>query len=199
MSDIIYTLGNDLYINLTNKCPCNCTFCIRQGHDGVGSAGSLWLEEDPTAQQVIDELVSEDLSKYSELVFCGYGEPFCALDTMLEVCRYVRSVSGITIRVNTNGLGDLINKKATAPLLKDSIDAVSVSLNAQNAEKYSDICKPEFGLESYDAMLKFAADCTNYVPGVKFSIVDVGSPKDIAECRTVADSLGIPLRVRKFN
>ena len=110
MEDILYVYGDSLYVNLTNKCPCRCTFCIRSQKEGLGTAESLWLDHDPTAEEVIAAFGDYDLSAYQEVIFCGYGEPMCALDTLLAVCRYLRGVGGVKIRVNTNGLGDLIHR-----------------------------------------------------------------------------------------
>ena len=197
MSAILYTYGGNLYINLTNRCPCACTFCIRSGHEGVGSANSLWLEADPTAEEVIAELKQLDLTPFGEVIFCGYGEPLCALDTLLEVCRYLRT-SGVKIRINTNGLADLIHGKPVAPLLAGLVDIVSVSLNAPDAEKYNALCHPDFGLEAYGAMLRFAGDCKRYVPQVKMSVVDVIPPEDISDCESIAENMQIPLRVRHY-
>ena len=105
MEDILYVYGDSLYVNLTNKCPCRCTFCIRSQKEGLGTAESLWLDHDPTAEEVLAAFGDYDLSAYQEVIFCGYGEPMCALDTLLAVCRYLRGVGGVKIRVNTNGLG----------------------------------------------------------------------------------------------
>ena len=199
MSGIVYEFGDSLYINLTNKCPCDCTFCIRGQIDGVGSADSLWLEEDPTAEQVISELEACDLQRYAEVVFCGFGEPFCALENLLEICRRLRGrPSCPPVRVNTNGLGDLINERPIAPLLEGLVDVVSVSLNASDAQKYLELCRPSFGESSFDAMLSFAADCKKYVPQVKFSIVDTIPEDEIARCREISQRLGVPLRIRRF-
>ena len=199
MEDILYVYGDSLYVNLTNKCPCRCTFCIRSQKEGLGTAESLWLDHDPTAEEVLAAFGDYDLSAYQEVIFCGYGEPMCALDTLLAVCRYLRGVGGVKIRVNTNGLGDLIHGKPTAPLLEGLVDAVSVSLNTSDAEKYNAVCRPSFGPAAYDAMLQFAVDCKRYVPAVKFSIVDVIPPDEIEICKQTAARLGIPLRIRHFS
>lgn len=198
MGNILYVLGNSLYINLTNRCPCNCSFCIRNGQDGVGTADSLWLDHDPTAQEAIAEFANYNLTDYDEVIFCGYGEPMCALEPLLAVCRYIRGVSDIHIRVNTNGLGDLINERPTAHLLEGLVDTVSVSLNASTAGGYNEICKPSYGPAAYPAMLRFAQDCVPYVPSVIFSVVDVIPAEEMAACRAIAKKLGIPLRVRTF-
>ena len=51
-----------LYVNLTNKCPCACTFCLRQTMDHVGKAHSLWLEREPSAEEVIAEFAKFDMN-----------------------------------------------------------------------------------------------------------------------------------------
>lgn len=199
MTDILYTMGDSLYVNLTNKCPCRCTFCIRQNGDGVGSADNLWFDHEPSLDQVLEAFSTVDLERYKELIFCGYGEPTCALDNLLAVCRYVRSVSRIPIRLNTNGLSDLMCKKETAPLLEGLLDSVSISLNAPDAAKYNAVTRPSFGEPAFQAMLEFAQACKKIVPHVAFSVVDVIPPEDIAACQRLADSMGIPLRVRKYS
>ena len=198
MTDSVYEYGGGLYVNLTNRCPCRCTFCIRAQQEGLGSSQSLWLEHEPTAAEVIRALGEHDLSRYGELIFCGYGEPFCALDTMLEVCRYVKSLGGVRLRVNTNGLGDLIQKKPTAPLLEGLMDTVSVSLNAPTAARYAQVTQPAYGEDAFAAMLTFATDCRRFVPDVRFTVVDIITPDEVAACRALADAHGIPLRVRHF-
>lgn len=194
---IAYQLDKNLYLNITNLCSCNCVFCIRQEHDGVGDGGNLWLEHEPSVPEIIRALEGYDLSRYGEIVFCGYGEPTERLDVMLEVCKYLRShPAKPAIRLNTNGLADLIHKKETAPLLDGLVDTVSISLNAPTAERYLEVTQPAFGIDSFAAMLRFAEGCKRHVPHVVFSLVDVLRPGEADACRSIADSLGIPLRVR---
>ncbi|MDR0819729.1 MAG: TIGR04100 family radical SAM protein [Oscillospiraceae bacterium] len=197
MSSIVYELGNNLYINLTNRCPCACKFCVRNDKDGVGSADSLWLDAEPSAEQVIAELKLRDLSNYGSVVFCGFGEPLCAFDVLLETAKWLK-LNGAKVRINTNGLGDLINGKPTAPPLSGLIDAVSISLNAPDAKRYNELCRPEFGETSFDAMLKFASDCRQYVPEVTLTIVDTIPQSEIDECKSVAANADVPLRIRNF-
>lgn len=196
---LTYQYGDNLYINLTNRCTCACTFCIRTEGDAVGDGGSLWLEHEPEAGQVISDLAKRDLNAYGEAVFCGYGEPTESLGVMLEVCRWLRkNAPGLRIRLNTNGLCDLSHKKPVAPLLEGLIDTVSISLNAPDAKKYLSLTNSVFGEESFGAMLKFAEDCKKHVPRVAFSVVDVLTGEEIERCRKLADSMGIPLRVRQM-
>lgn len=199
MSDILYTYKNGVYLNITNKCPCRCTFCIRSLGDGVGSATSLWLKGDPTLEEIKAAIDTFDFTGYEEIIFCGYGEPTCALDNLLAVCDHVRATHpDLKIRLNTNGLSDLVNKKPTAKLLCDHLDAISISLNAPNAEAYNAVTRPSFGLPSFDAMLTFAKECKQYTDAVKFSVVDTISPEEIEASKALAAEMGIPLRVRNY-
>lgn len=195
---ILYTLSDNLYINLTNRCTCACTFCVRNKKDAVGSADSLWLEHEPSAQEVMDELSGRDLSSYRQIVFCGYGEPTERLDVLLDVARYLKSVTSVPIRINTNGLSDLSYGKDTAALLEGLIDSVSISMNAGNAEKYLQITRSRFGIDSFDALLRFAQNCLKYVPHVRLSIVDILDPEEIEACKTISKRIGVPLLIRQY-
>ena len=196
---ILYDYEDSLYINLTNKCPCACVFCIRKETDHVGNSDSLWLDHEPTVEEVKKEFKNFDLNKYEEIVFCGYGEPLVRINEVVEVAKYIISISNIKIRVNTNGLSDLIHNKKTAQMLKDNIDAVSISLNAPNKVKYNEVTKPKFGEKSYEALLDFATDCKKYIKEVNFSVVDEINEKEIQESKELAESMNIPLRVRHKN
>lgn len=199
MMTITYPVYNGIYVNMTNRCPCACTFCLRQQGPGVYGSEPLWLDREPTVQEVCDNLDTWDLTQYQEVVFCGYGEPTERLYDLLEVAKYIKSKSNIKIRINTNGLADLIWKESTAPKLKGLIDTVSVSLNATNKEDYLKVVRPKFGIESYDAMLKFTKDCTQYVPSVVMTVVDVVTSKEEQEvCRQICQSVGAALRVRPY-
>ena len=199
MMTITYPARTGIYVNMTNRCPCACTFCLRHNKDYVFDSDSLWLDREPTVQEVCDNISTWDLSKYDEIVFCGYGEPTERLYDLLEVAKCIRSKSKIKIRINTNGLSDLIWNESTAPKLKGLIDTVSISLNATNKEDYFKMVRSKFGIGSYDAMLKFAKECTEYVPSVVMTVVDVVTSKEEQEvCRTICESVGATLRVRPF-
>ena len=195
---IAYRLGNALYLNITNDCPCDCVFCLRNDSDGVNSGQSLWLDHDPTIEEIIAALSEVNFDDYREVVFCGYGEPTCRLDILLETAKYLKKVQKLPVRLNTNGLSDLINNKKTVPLLAKCIDRISISLNAPNAEIYNALCRPVFGEGSFEAMIRFAKECKDAIPEVVLSIVPDNKldDKTIEACRRLCDSMNIPLRVR---
>ena len=99
MADILYTYKNQVYANITNQCNCRCTFCIRSHEDGVGDAETLWHKKDPTVDEIKQAMDSFDFTGFRELVFCGYGEPTCALDMLIETARYAKETFGLAIRV----------------------------------------------------------------------------------------------------
>lgn len=195
---ILYDVGGKLYINLTNKCPCNCTFCIRHNGDGAYGSDSLWLEHEPSLDEVKEAFSKVDMSMYKEVVFCGYGEPMERVNEVIAVGEFVKANYGdVTVRLNTNGLGDKIHGVPTAKLLQGAVDIVSISLNSYCKEKYNEVTRPKWD-DAFDAMLSFAADCKSYLPQVVFTVVDVIPPEDISRAKALAMSIGIPLRVREY-
>ncbi len=199
MMTITYPVKNGIYVNMTNRCPCSCTFCLRQNGDSVYGSEPLWLDREPTVDEVCADIDKWSLENYDEIVFCGYGEPTERLQDLLEVAKYVKTKSDIKIRINTNGLADLIWGEDTAHKLKGLIDTVSISLNATNKEDYQKIVRSKFGIESFDAMLKFAKDCTEYVPNVIMTVVDVVTSKEEQELsQKICKSVGATLRIRPY-
>lgn len=199
MADIVYTFENQVYLNITNACPCRCKFCIRNNGDSVGEAKTLWFDKhNPTNEEIKNAIDEFDFTNHEKsVVFCGYGEPTCNLNGLLETAEYLKE-KGIKIRLNTNGLSDLINKRETAKEICRLIDSVSISLNAPTAEKYNEITQPSCGEKAFNAMLKFAQECKEYGVPVKLTVVDVISQEDIEDCKKLCEEIGIPLRVREY-
>lgn len=196
---ILYTLHNGLYVNLTNRCPCRCSFCLREDRNSSNMYGDLWLEREPSVEEIKAEFEKYNLSDYSEIVFCGFGEPTERLYDIFEVCKYLRGVTNIPIRINTNGMANLINDKNTAPDFEGLVDVVSISLNTPNKQRYFEITRNKFGIDAFDAMLDFAKSVKPYVKRVILSTVETTITKDEEEeCRKIADSLGVEYRIREF-
>lgn len=196
---ILYEVYDNLYVNMTNKCPCSCTFCLRQTRNEMNHSGSLWLKREPSVEEVIAEFDKFDMSQYKELVFCGFGEPTERLEDMLKVAAYVKKTYPIPIRVNTNGLADLIHGKDTAPMFEGLVDTISISLNTPDKEEYLKLTRSKFGIESHDAMLRFAGNASKYVPNVILSTVETTITKeDEAKCREICERLGVTYRIRPY-
>ena len=196
---ILYEVHNNLYVNLTNKCPCACTFCLRQDREEMNGSGSLWLDREPTIDEVKAEFEKFDMTKYGEVVFCGFGEPTERLDVMLEIAEFVKEKYGKIIRVNTNGLGDLVNGKNTAPMYEGKVDIVSISLNTPNPERYLELTRSKFGIKSHAAMIEFAKNVKQYVKQVVLTTVGTTlTPDEEDECRKICDEVGVTYRIRPF-
>jgi len=201
---LTYETGGNLYLNITNKCPCNCIFCIRNNDDGAYGSDPLWLEHEPTLDEIKQALAERDLSSYPEIVFCGYGEPTMRLSLLCELAKYIREICpSVILRLNTNGLTEIYNSKeanGTAPeQIADVIDKVSISLNGGNSAVYHRVTRPAGMPENaYAIMLDFAKRCQIAGMEVAFTVVDVISPEEIQEAQQQADILGIPLHVREY-
>ena len=196
--NIAYKYQGSLYVNLTNRCTNKCKFCIRFTPSGVDNI-DLWLEHEPSVQEIIDALESADFTSYDEIVFCGYGEPLLRIYDVLEVCKFIKSKKNIKIRVNTNGHANRFAGEDVTSHMKGLIDTVSISLNAENAQKYNEICVCDYGEEGFYEMLNFARAAKEHVPEVILSIVDVISAEEIEACRKIAEDIGVIFRVRKYS
>ena len=193
-----YVLDGNLYINLTNKCSNGCDFCVR--NERASYYGNyLWLRNgDPSAEAVIAQVRGMgDLSRFKEVVFCGFGEPTYKVKEMIELCDYFHE-KGLSTRLNTNGQGNLINKRDIVPELKGKIDFVNVSLNASCAEKYQPICRSQYGENGFAALVEFAKICKRNGVNCRFSIVDCIGEDEVEACKRLAASVNIPLYVRAY-
>lgn len=195
---IFYKFDGKMYINITNGCPCDCVFCIRKNGDSIEDNDSLWLEREPSFEEICAAFERFDKTGITEAVFCGYGEPAVRADMLIKTAEYIKSNSKMRVRVNTNGLVRLINKDFNIERFKGVIDSFSISLNAPNAKRYNEVTRPSFGEKSFDEMLSFARDVKALGIKTSFTVVDIISPDEVKECEKLADKLGIPLRVRAY-
>ena len=201
---ITYEYEGALYVNLTNKCNCNCEFCLRHGkaQGSIYTQDSLWLEREPTREEALDSFLGRDVCSYREIVFCGYGEPTYRLDDLLWLVDELKARFGDKlppVRINTNGHANLINGRNVCPELKGRIHTLSISLNSTNAADYNTLCHPIQGEIAYQAMLDFAEEAARYVPEVIFTIVDKDKTKEEIElCKKIAADRGVKLRIRSF-
>lgn len=194
MDTYVYELDDNLYINLTNRCSNNCSFCVRNGHEGY-FGNKLWLQKEPSAEDVLSAI--DYGKKYRQVVFCGFGEPTERADVLVEIARELKR-RGYVTRINTNGQGNLINGRDITPDLKGCIDYVNVSLNAASPAEYQKICRSRFGEKAYAALLDFAEKCRDAGIKTNLSIVDVIGEDAVKECKKTAEEHGLPLRVRAY-
>lgn len=198
-SSIVYWFGKNLYLNITNKCPNNCYFCLRNFKNGVGGF-SLKLESEPTFQEVLNELQKViNRKNWSEIVFCGFGEPLARLDCVVEVSRWMRKYYGknVTIRVDTNGQGFLLNKDRDVvwDLKRAGVDKLSVSLNAHDAKTYNHVCRPSFA-NAFECVLEFVKKAKELLD---VEVTAVRIPEvSIPRLEAIAKETGVKFRVREY-
>lgn len=195
---VSYQIRNSLYLNLTQRCTANCVFCTRLTKPIV-QGYNLALDREPTAQEVWDAI--DDVKKYEEIVFCGYGEPTLRLDVIKEVAKKIKDAGG-RVRVNTNGHGNVINKRNILPELKGLVDEISISLNADNSEAYDEVAQPlpSFRGMIYDEIKTFIAEAKKYIPVVQATIVTHQEDVDEAKCEDIVKKeFGVHYRARRYN
>ncbi len=192
--------GKNIYVNMTNRCPCSCVFCLRQTKKMIED-NTLWLKEgEPSVEEVLALFSQYDLSVIGEVVFCGFGEP---LERVEDVCAVIdglkRDYPDMRVRINTVGLANLIHGRDVTPELAGRVDTLSISLNAPNAEEFLALTRSRFGIGSYDALKEFAVLAKRHVPNVVLTVVEKVMPEEKIEiCRGICDKLGVTLRVRPF-
>jgi TatD family-associated radical SAM protein len=221
--DIAYRCGDlsKLYLNPTNRCTNRCGFCLRYHANGVGD-GLLWGGPEPDLAALLAAVEAKrGAAPFSEITWCGFGEPTFRLDLITGASLPLRRV-GQSIRLNTNGHACLIHGRDVLPELAAAVDDVSVSLNAPTRERYVELCRPDpaeaessrgqaaptgaLSLprgaptpdEFWDATLDFLARSPGCFRRVQVSVVGaVLTPAEIEAAAALARSLGVDrFRVR---
>ncbi len=162
-------------------------------------SNSLWLLHEPSLEEVKEAFAKEDMSKYNEVVFCGFGEPTERFDTLLNVAKFVKDTYNKPVRINTNGQGSLINERNIAPEMKGLIDTISISLNTPDKVKYNELVRSRYGEDAYPAMLEFAREAKKYVPNVAMTTVSTTLTKEEEDmCQKICDDIGCTYRIRPW-
>ena len=191
---IRYDLHGSRYLNVTSRCTLRCAFCPKFNGSWTVSGYDLRLHDEPDANQLI--AAAGDPGTFQEIVFCGLGEPTLRLYTVLEVGAELRQ-RGVRVRLNTDGLANLVYGRDITPDLEDSIDAISISLNAQNEDIYNRHCRPPMP-GAFEAVLDFTARAREFVPSVILTAIDGLPGVDIPACREIAEQLGVGFRRREL-
>lgn len=195
MDTITYQIGQGVYINLTNKCSNDCTFCERNRISGV-EGYYLWLKEEPSAQSVIQSLKTYNLASFDEVIFCGFGEPTYKWNVIKEIAVFAHSI-GKTTRLNSNGQGNLINGYDITSEIAQFIDKVNISLNNGNAKRYDMVSRSIYGEAAFEELQNFGKKCLNAGVHTTFSVVDCIPKEEIEEARCIATKIGACFRVRE--
>jgi len=197
-SSFVYWLGNSLYLNITNRCSNNCYFCFRRFKAGIKDF-NLKLEKEPSKDEVIEELRKiMNRKNWSEVIFCGFGEPLERLDLVLEVTKWLKKNFWKTVRVDTNGQGYLLNKgrDVVSELKEAGVDKVRASLNAHDKELYNQICSPVFE-DAYENVLDFIKKAKE--EGIETEATAVTIPEvEITKVKELAEKMGAKFIVRQY-
>ena len=192
---IAYRLQDSLYLNITNRCPNACQFCVRESEDGVGY--NLWLEHEPDIATVLSAIEREgDPASFREIVFCGYGEPLLRPDVVVAVAKEMKR-RGARVRINTNGLADLFLGYDILPELSGLVDTISISLNAENSGSYLELTRSKFKEKAFPALLDFCRRSLRYIPRVVLSVVRYPGV-DLKQAAAIAAEIGAEFRIREY-
>ncbi len=197
---ITYEFDGSLYVNFTNQCSNDCVFCLRNNQSTVNGEDNLWLEHEPSLDEIKADFKTRDMQQYEWVIFCGYGEPLMRFDTCIETAKWLKSTyPHIKIRINTNGQASMIEKRDITPEFDGIIDSISISLNAPDSKRYDELCKSVFGEAAFDGLLDFARRAKAYVPAVTLSIVDKDlTDADKEKCKSLAQECGVAFRIREY-
>jgi TatD family-associated radical SAM protein len=193
---IVYWLGENLYLNITNRCSNDCYFCFRKYKNGIDRF-NLKLTSEPSTADIVKQTTSLLRKKqWKEIVFCGFGEPLTRLDTVLDVTEQLKTTSSLPIRINTNGQAYLIHKDRNVidELKEAGIDKLSVSLNAHNKETYDSVCKPKLE-NAFNSVLEFISKASADI-NTEITAVTIPEVK-MSEMEALAKNLQVKLRIRQ--
>ncbi len=190
---IVYQLGKSLYINLTIRCDADCVFCDRKG-EAVVKGHNLRITHEPSAEEVITAI--DNPTRYQEIVFCGYGEPTIRLGVLKEVAKWVKEQGG-RVRLNTDGHGNIINKRNIVPELVGLVDSVSISLNSVDPVQYGELMRLD-GPRFHAAMVEFARECKKLLPEVVMSIVGMDEVDKEKAKEFIEKTIGVKFRLRPY-
>ncbi len=197
---LAYALRDALYLNVTSRCTLACTFCpkIRDG-DFTVAGFDLRLARDPGADEVWAAAIAAGLEDRSEVVFTGFGEPTMRLGVVLHLTRRLKSAGVRRVRVDTDGLSSLREGRNVPPLLAAAgVDAMSVSLNAPDAQTYERLCPSRSGRAAWDAVRDFVRASVACIPDVAVSAVAAPGVSEAA-CRRESEALGARFRWRPYD
>ena len=189
---IAYSLRSNRYLNLTNRCTLRCRFCPKFNKQWDVESYSLRLREEPDVSCILNEVGA--VGEYEQVVFCGLGEPTLRLPELLEVASGLKR-QGAFVRVNTDGLANFIHGRDVTPQLADCVDALSISLNAQDESTYNYHCRPPRE-GAYPEMLEFILRAKAHIPEITLTAVDGLDGVDVGACRDLAHRFGVQFRRR---
>jgi TatD DNase family protein len=187
-------MGNNLYLNITNRCMMSCPYCIKHKWGNDFNGNDLKLEKEPTAQEVINSI--GDPKKYGEIIFCGYGDALVRPQEVKEISKWIKDKGG-KVRINSAGLANRYHGKNILPQFKGIIDTISISLNGSNPKEHNELNRPMYKEESFDEIIKFAKEAKKYIPEVVITAVELPG-LDVSKVAEIAKKAGVSFRARSY-
>lgn len=196
MTQIAYPIRNSLYLNITDRCTLECRFCPKHTEQGpLVHEFDLSVDLRPEIKEITDAIGNP--AGYDEIVFCGFGEPTLRFKILIAVAQWIKTHGG-KVRINTDGLANLVNKRNVLPEMQGLVDSLSVSMNAQNPQVYAQHCQPALP-GSWEAMLKFLEQAPKYIPSVTATAIAGLEGVDIEACEKLAVERGVEFRRRELD
>ncbi len=195
---ISYVYKNALYINSTSRCPSACKFCIKFSWDYRYRGSNLKLPADPSIEEILASVPS-DLTPFEEVVYCGYGESTYRLADLPALSHAFRKRGAHRIRMNSIGLGNLIHGRDIAPELSPVVDAISISMNTMDPQRYLEMVRPlpEFRSRAFESAQEFCASCVKHIPDTTLTSID--APEfDAPAVERFARKIGAQFRLRPY-
>jgi TatD DNase family protein len=194
MNTVSYVFGDNLYLNITNRCMMACPYCIKHKWANKFNGNNLKLEQEPSCEEVIESI--GDPTKYKEVIFCGYGDSLINVEAVKEIAKWIKEHGG-KVRINTAGLANRYHGKNILPELKGLVDVVSISLNGSNPKEHNMLNRPMFKEESFDEILKFAKKAKNYIPKVVITAVEFPG-FDVSKVEKLAKEIDVQFKARPY-
>ena len=194
MNTISYVYGNNLYLNITNRCMMACPYCIKHKWANNFRGHDLKLDKEPTPNEVIKSI--GDPKKYDEVIFCGYGDALVRVEEVKEISKWIKDNGG-KVRINTAGLANRYHSKNILRELNGLVDVISISLNGATPEEHNRLNKPLFKEASFDEIINFAKEAKKYIPSVVITAVELPG-LDVSKIEKVAKDADVLFRVRPY-
>lgn len=194
MNNISYIYGDNLYLNITNKCMMACPYCIKHKWANDFRGNDLKLDKEPAVDEVIKAI--EDPKKYNEVIFCGYGDALIYPEKTAEISKWIKDNGG-KVRINTAGLANRYHGKNILPDLKGLVDIISISLNGADPKEHNELNRPMFKEESFNEIINFAKKAKEYIPKVVITAVELPG-LDVSKVQKIAEEIGVSFRVRPY-
>lgn len=197
---IAYPFRRALYLNLTDRCPTACVFCVKNKWNSRFRGQDLSFPHgEPSTREILREFrAGIQTNMPREVVFCGYGECTYRLPDMLRIAARIRGdFPDVPLRLNTIGLGNLIWGREIVQELSESLDAVSVSLNTADPGQWQKLHRPEerFRERGYASVTEFIHGCVR--AGLRTTVTAVDLPGVALDAvARLARALGAGFRLR---